>query len=285
LGVWRSGQTQRPANESTSIPRRQSDITETVRQARFADEETHRAVAKMRRHWWYRGREVAVASLLRRAGVRPGTRVLDFGCGTGHMGAVLSRYGTLVGVEGSSHAIEAGDFADYGEVLTTCSLDAPAFPVGPFDLIALLDVLEHIPDDTQTLSRVAGLLVPGGAVVVSVPMDPEIFCEVDEQAGHVRRYTRTALETLASDAGLEIVARTGYVVALLPLAKRQRRRVIAGKAMPDDEMRVPFAPVNGVLASIVRLEGIAIRWLELPEGLSMIAVMRPTSPSRSGEGE
>ncbi|WP_298422790.1 class I SAM-dependent methyltransferase [Rhodoblastus sp.] len=38
-----------------------------------------------------------------------------------------------------------------------------------FDLILLLDVLEHVPDSTRTLQRVRQLLEPGGRVIVSLP--------------------------------------------------------------------------------------------------------------------
>lgn len=42
-------------------------------------------------------------------------------------------------------------------------------PVAPFDAIALVDVLEHIPDPRRALARAAGWLRPGGAIAVKVP--------------------------------------------------------------------------------------------------------------------
>lgn len=38
-----------------------------------------------------------------------------------------------------------------------------------YDLILLLDVLEHLPDSTATLRKLSKLLEPGGHVIVSVP--------------------------------------------------------------------------------------------------------------------
>lgn len=235
----------------------------------------------MKRHWWYRGRTVAVASLLRRARVQPVGNVLDFGCGTGHMGAVLSRFGPVTGVEGCADAVSWGDFDAYESVHLASSLDAPEFPQGRYGLVALLDVLEHVEDDVALLSGLAGHLGPDGAIVVSVPMDPAIFCAVDEQVGHVRRYTHEALESLAQASGLEIVAITGYVVALLPVARWQRRRVMAGTAQVQDEMHVPLFPVNAALTVLAATEGLLARWFELPQGLSLIAVMRPRAAAGS----
>lgn len=208
--------------------------------------------------------------------------MLDFGCGTGHMGPLLSQYGALVGVEGSADAVAFGAFADYTQVCQADALHSPSFPGGQFDLIALLDVLEHVDDDLALLSGLARLLPSAGSILVSVPMDPKLFCLVDEQAGHVRRYTRASLEDLAYQAGLEIVAATGYVVTLLPLARWQRHRVAAGVASPMDEMQVPVAPVNTALSLVVKAEGLAARWVELPEGLSVICVMRSRTTHPGG---
>ena len=229
----------------------------------------------MRRHWWYRGRRIAVRSLLRRAGVGKGGRVLDFGCGTGHMGGVLAKFGSVVGVDGSADALAVGDFTSYASVGQASSLTDPGFPEAPFDLIACLDVLEHVEDDVVLLAELKALLSPHGALVVSVPMDPELFCLMDELAGHVRRYMRKSFETACAGAGLEMVAFTGYVVALQPLARWHRRRIMAGKATPEDEMEVPSAPVNAMFSLIAAAEGSLARWISLPGGLSLVAVLKP----------
>ena len=199
----------------------------------------------MRQHWWYRGRRAAVASLLRRAGIPHDGRVLDYGCGTGHMGAVLAGFGVVCGVEGSEEAVRFGSFDAYAELRVAASPGDPQFPPGPYSLISLLDVLEHVPDERQLLAALTAELERNGRIVASVPMDPSLFCEVDVLAGHQRRYTRASFNRLIGDAGLEIEATTGYVVTLLPLARMQRRRVMAGR-------------------------------VELPAGLSWITVLRRT---------
>jgi SAM-dependent methyltransferase len=42
-------------------------------------------------------------------------------------------------------------------------------PRGPYDLIVLFHVLEHLPRPVDMLSRLAGMLAPDGAVVAEVP--------------------------------------------------------------------------------------------------------------------
>ena len=189
------------------------------------------------------------------------------------MGSVLARYGPVTGVEASRDALEFGDFRAYESEHLALSPDDPGFPHGSYHLISLLDVLEHVPDDHALLSALVVEMARDGRLVASVPTDPSLFCAVDELAGHQRRYTRAAFDRLVEAAGLECEAATGYVVAPL-LARWQRRRVMAGRARPQDEMRVPGLGANAVLSVISVGEGRLARWFELPAGLSWIAVLK-----------
>lgn len=100
------------------------------------------------------------------------TRVLDVGCSTGLMAESLRDRGHQVtGIETdpylasfarprTDHLVE-GDV----EVMATGGHD----PGGPFDCIVLADVLEHLRDPWSVTRWAAGLLAPGGCLVISVP--------------------------------------------------------------------------------------------------------------------
>jgi len=105
-------------------------------------------------------------------------------------------------------------------------------------------------------------------------MRPGLYCEIDTVAGHLRRYTPGLLEELFGGAGLERIAGSGYVVALLPAAAAHRRRIMQGKATAADEYGTPAAPVNAVLGVVARAEGSLARCVSLPPGLSQITVLR-----------
>lgn len=231
--------------------------------------------AAMRRHWWYRGRRVAVRSLLARAGMSAGdARILDYGCGTGGMGAALARFGTVSGIEAERGVLDVGDYAAYDEVVCADSLAGAGLRASAFDLVTCLDVLEHVDDDVGLLRELVVALRPDGLLVVSVPLRPDLFCAVDEIAGHVRRYTPQGLRESLRQAGLAPVAASCYIVALLPAARWQRRRVQRGRSRPEVEWKVPAAPVNAALASVAVAEGVLARWFALPPGLSLIVVAR-----------
>ena len=57
-----------------------------------------------------------------------------------------------------------------------------------FRSIVLADVLEHIPDDEETLRKANQLLQRGGKVVISVPYHQFFWTKNDFVRHHVRRY-------------------------------------------------------------------------------------------------
>jgi SAM-dependent methyltransferase len=65
-----------------------------------------------------------------------------------------------------------------------------------FDCVLYLDVLEHIQDDRREINAAAGLLRPGGYIVVLSPAHQWLFSEFDRSIGHVRRYDKTTLRSL-----------------------------------------------------------------------------------------
>lgn len=88
-------------------------------------------------------------------------------------------------------------------------------PDGPFDLVLLLDVLEHIEDDQGFLAgEVVPLMAPGGTAVVSVPAHPSLFSDHDRMLQHHRRYRPAELRALL-DRHLDVVDRGSVFASLL----------------------------------------------------------------------
>jgi SAM-dependent methyltransferase len=151
--------------------------------------------------------------------VPPGChRVLDVGCGTGGLGALLKARGHQVtGIElvPEAAALARGRLDD----VRLADVEAEGFPFGPgsFDAIAFADVLEHFVDPWRVLREAAELLVPGGVVVASVPnlQNGAVLWrlirgrwEYRERGitdyGHLRFFTLHTLRGLFAHAGLRI---------------------------------------------------------------------------------
>jgi SAM-dependent methyltransferase len=85
------------------------------------------------------------------------------------------------------------------EIITGTTADLPEDR--KFDTILYIDVIEHIENDAEELSRAARHLEPGGHLIVLVPAHNFLFSPFDAAIGHYRRYNRKRLNE-AKPAGL-----------------------------------------------------------------------------------
>jgi SAM-dependent methyltransferase len=83
-------------------------------------------------------------------------------------------------------------------------LTLPVEETGEYSAAVALNVLEHIADDQGAVRSVAGMLRPGGKVVLIVPAFEVAMSRFDRTIGHERRYTRAAMAKVLTGAGLEI---------------------------------------------------------------------------------
>jgi len=110
-----------------------------------------------------------VPLLLRHGAVSRTARVLDVGCGYG--GTLLALKESLPDLRAEGLDVDAAMVAQgqerLGEAATLIHADFFSWSGGPFDLVLLRDVLEHIRRPEEALVRAATLLTPGGFLFVS----------------------------------------------------------------------------------------------------------------------
>lgn len=223
------------------------------------------------RHWWWRAREGYVLRWVRRIARGRRLRILDVGCGDGFLWKKLDALGDVEGIEPDG-ALIAPTSPYRGRI------EVSPFPgrsrERPYDLILMLDVLEHIEDDRAALRKVHELLAPGGHLVLTVPAHMWLWSEFDAVNHHHRRYARRPLARLVAEAGLSVVsARYYYFWPVLPLVAR---RVLfrAKSAMQSKFVRVPPVPVNAALEAVSTLDHWITSVVPMPCGGSIIAVAR-----------
>jgi methionine biosynthesis protein MetW len=173
----------------------------------------------------------------------PGGRVLDLGCASGGLLALLrGRAGHLAGLELSPTAARAA--AQIGDEVVCGALEDPALPFaeGSYDLVVLADVLEHLADPAAALARATGWCRPGGAVLVSVPNVAHWQARLTLARGrwpqdasgtfdasHLRWFTRGSLRALLCDGGLRDVE----LHAIVPMLRNHLRpRWLSAAAEP-----------------------------------------------------
>jgi SAM-dependent methyltransferase len=223
------------------------------------------------RHHWYVARRRVLAALIGRLGLPPQAQILEIGCGTGHNLDMLARFGTVSAVEIDEPSREMASMRLGRPVAASPLPELAGIEHEAYDLIALLDVLEHLPDDRAALESGARRLRPGGRLLITVPAHPWLWSAHDEANHHFRRYTRAALQQAIGDAGLRIDRLTWFNSLLFPLAVAARLFGNAkGQNMTGDELPWPFP---WLLEQIFAAERYAIGRVPFPPGLSLLAVV------------
>lgn len=100
-------------------------------------------------------------------------RILDAACGSGRMLVPLARAGhEVVGVDACRPSLEAA--ARHLGATPACLhwADVRRFDAPPFDRILALELLCYLPDADATARHLAGLLRPGGSLVMTVEAWP-----------------------------------------------------------------------------------------------------------------
>jgi SAM-dependent methyltransferase len=224
------------------------------------------------RHWWYRARRKVLASLIARAvKPRPGSRILEVGCGTGHNFPMLQAFGTVEAIEVDPAAREMAE-QRLGRPVGSAPLPAlDGVADGAFDLIGSFDVIEHIKDDRAALAGIARCLRPAGKFVMTVPAHQWMWSAHDVVNHHHRRYSKAGLEALFEGSPLKL-EKIGYLNSLLfPVAVAARAAGrLTGKDDGDDTL--PSAPLNAALEAVFAQEARLIGRVPLPPGLSLWAV-------------
>jgi SAM-dependent methyltransferase len=210
--------------------------------------------------WWDYGRQRAAAAML--AGRRFAS-ILDFGAGFGAESSFLSGYGPVDGYE--PIGVEALSEKPYRRTYTK---EAEAL-AEPHDLIALFDVIAHVPDREALLRRLHDALAPGERLLITTPAYQWLWGAHDIVQGHTKRFTRRTLRAELRAAGFS-VERIGYWnMALLAPAASVRLLNLSGESALEAPEWASF-----FLRGWLWFEGRLARVAPLPFGLSVIALAR-----------
>ena len=223
-------------------------------------------------HWWYRARRQVLAALIRRKARPPaGGRLLEIGCGTGHNLEMLSEFGQLDALELDDTARAVAEMRLGRPVMDSPLPELRGVPQRTYDLVAALDVIEHIDDDEASIASIATLLKPGGKLVMTVPAHEWMWSAHDVVSHHKRRYSKRSLKKLIEASPLRLEA-MGYLNSLLLPAAIAERLASKARGKQDADLWLPPRPVNAMLEMLFASERHLIGRVPLPPGLSLFAI-------------
>ena len=236
-------------------------------------------------HWWFCGRRAVLKSLLRRFGnTSKPVKILDVGCGTGSDLTFFSQFGKTVGLDLSPVAIDYCHKRGFPNVKLANALSLP-FSDNTFDVVALLDVLEHIDDDIAVLKEAHRVLKPGGIVIVTAPALPFIWSVHDTMQNHLRRYTPSRLTHIARKTHFKKCYLSYFNFFLS--APIIGTRLLSKLPFCSFLTSINYGPnfniahrkvLNGFLTRIFGMEALLIRHTSLPIGISLVTLLqKPTN--------
>ena len=231
-------------------------------------------------YWWHRARETIVRRVLQRQALAH-ARILDVGCGTGATTASLRSFGSVLGLDVGREALTRA--RERNLPVARSSVARLPVPPGAFDVVVALDLLEHLDDDVAAAGEIRAALAPGGLLLATVPAYSFLWSSHDIALEHRRRYTRRRLRGVLERAGFEVELCSYMMSAILPaaVAVRLAERLRPGTRPPAESGYLPLPSfLNSLLTHLVGLDGYLVRWVNLPFGLSVLALAR--RPPRSG---
>ena len=233
------------------------------------------------RHWWFRARRQIVASVISDLRLPSTVKILEVGCGTGGNLRMLSRFGDVSALEmdDAARAIAQSKAGSLIEIRAGhCPENIPYEPAS-FDVICMLDVLEHVERDAETLVAIGKLLKPGGTVVLTVPAYQWMFGPHDEFLHHKRRYASSGLRKLVVSAGLTVRRLTYFNTVLFPIAAIVRLKSRLMPAQVRQNETTPPKVLNWILQSVFSSERHFISRMNFPFGLSLLCTVQSNSLS------
>jgi SAM-dependent methyltransferase len=143
---------------------------------------------------------------------RTGLRILDVGSGDAWLASRIAQDFTAVSeIVCWDSAYESA--SDQGKVRLVARR-----PGERFDVLLLLDVLEHVDGDRKFLTElVSENLAPGGIVIITVPAWQALYGSHDKFLKHYRRYSPNNAEDLVTESGLRVWRRGMLFHSLLLL--------------------------------------------------------------------
>jgi SAM-dependent methyltransferase len=232
------------------------------------------------RHFWFRGFRWFVRPVVHHALTHNRSpRALDCGCGTGTNLHLLTPYGAAYGFDLSTVGLQIGRQRGAAG-LVRASVAAVPFASGAFDLVTSFDVLYALDEPTArtAVAEMFRVARPGGYALVNVAAMDILRGDHSVLSQEKRRYTKSALRWLMTDAGFRVERITHTNSTLFPflLVGRtlHRLRGLAPETDAAREITVPREPINAALSALLFLESVWLRWFNNPAGSSLLCLAR-----------
>jgi len=225
-------------------------------------------------HWWHQHKRNIVHQFINKLFTHPG-KVLDLGAGTGKILSELKTKGWQVqGVDSSPQALKWSQKRGIKLKLADSAKQPLPFPSNHFDLILVLDFLEHLKSESRTLLSINKILKKSGYLIITVPAYPRLYSYWDKMLGHYRRYDKAALQEVLKNNGFKINQITYFFsFSLIPAILVRIIKKIFNRKQGSDFQTTPIPWLSiPILKCLGSIEKILLNFINLPFGLSILCL-------------
>lgn len=144
-------------------------------------------------------------------------KILDYGCGVGTISLYLASLGhDVIGLDVSKNAIKMARASAKSLKIKNAKffilnkLDCNKMKKA-FDLVLMIEVIEHVPNDKKVMKEVSNYLKKNGYLILTTPSIEAplyklgLLKSFDNRVGHIRRYTQLNLIQLIEEAGIKTI--------------------------------------------------------------------------------
>ncbi len=228
-------------------------------------------------HFWLKWRFQVLKDILKPF-LTKNMRILEIGCGNGLVMWQFEKEMKIV--------IDGCDLNEYvlenmvnvsGKVYLYDIFDLNADLVGKYDLVILLDVIEHIDEDGLFLKMAKKHLKESGHIIVGVPAHQFLFSKYDRLLGHKRRYSKKTIINLYKSIDLndEDIRYWGFSLLPLSLLRKYYLKLVPDKKVVKSGFTPPHPLFNWMIKIIMKIETSFFK--NVFQGISIMALGRKKS--------
>lgn len=200
-------------------------------------------------HFWMQWRFYEIQKMLQKNQVDP-SPVFEVGCGNGVVltqmervgikadGCDLNEYALLKAADGPSKKMIYNIYEEHPDLLHA------------YKSVFLLDVIEHIGNDSDFVKQALKHVQKDGYVLINVPAGQYLFSDYDTAAGHERRYSAKKLKSCIENAGVQVIDTRYWGWSMLPVALL--RKLMLKFVNKDHVIEYGFKPASPAVDRILR---------------------------------
>lgn len=229
-------------------------------------------------YFWFISRQNILTKIIRKlVKLNKNAEILDIGCGTGGFASALkdSVDNNVLCLDTEEIALEYCKKRGLNNIYKGLLTDFD-FSKNNIEFALMLDVIEHIENDSEVVSQVYDTLQEGGYFLATVPAYQWMWSHHDIIHMHYRRYSKKHFEDLLKSQGFQIIYSSYFNTFLFPIVwlKRQFDRLL--KKEKEDGNPIDEVPkiINSVFEKIFSLESLFIPKISLPFGLSIVVLAK-----------